>query len=210
MRISSRRFTMSKREQRRWNHACGAHAAGHDLQRARSPPGRTLKPALVARRSAARWIEPRSAAARWQRMPAEPGHNYHRIPPLRDAIPPGHGKIIDRHAPAVIKAAGASPPSSLVVFWLRLAWLSELSLCPPLPLGPHRSGSKAKPPIFLCPAPSCPIGCRNFKKSIKPKHDPFIKTSRMCGSCHTLSLPDRGQKTNGPQPGTGDLPRVAQ
>lgn len=24
---------------------------------------------------------------------------------------------------------------------------------------------------------------------IKPKHDPFIKTSRMCGSCHTINLP---------------------
>jgi hypothetical protein len=32
---------------------------------------------------------------------------------------------------------------------------------------------------------------------IKPKHDPFIKTSRMCGSCHTLSLPIVDKKPMG-------------
>jgi mono/diheme cytochrome c family protein len=29
----------------------------------------------------------------------------------------------------------------------------------------------------------------NNSLGIKPKHDPFIKTSRMCGSCHTINLP---------------------
>jgi hypothetical protein len=32
---------------------------------------------------------------------------------------------------------------------------------------------------------------------IKPKHDPFIKTSRMCGSCHTINLPVVDQKPMG-------------
>ncbi|HKP01899.1 MAG TPA: cytochrome P460 family protein [Chthoniobacterales bacterium] len=31
----------------------------------------------------------------------------------------------------------------------------------------------------------------------KPKHDPFIKTSRMCGSCHTIDLPVVDQKPIG-------------
>src|SRR6202521_672072 len=29
----------------------------------------------------------------------------------------------------------------------------------------------------------------NNALGIKPKHDPFIKTSRMCGSCHTIDMP---------------------
>ena len=32
---------------------------------------------------------------------------------------------------------------------------------------------------------------------IKPKHDPFIKTSRMCGSCHTINLPVVDKKPMG-------------
>lgn len=37
----------------------------------------------------------------------------------------------------------------------------------------------------------------NNALGIKPKHDPFIKTSRMCGSCHTINLPVVDQKPMG-------------
>ena len=37
----------------------------------------------------------------------------------------------------------------------------------------------------------------NNALGIKPKHDPFIKTSRMCGSCHTIDLPVVDQKPIG-------------
>ena len=29
----------------------------------------------------------------------------------------------------------------------------------------------------------------NNSLGIKPKHDPYIKSSRMCGNCHTINLP---------------------
>jgi hypothetical protein len=37
----------------------------------------------------------------------------------------------------------------------------------------------------------------NNALGIKPKHDPFIKSSRMCGSCHTINLPVVDQKPIG-------------
>ena len=29
----------------------------------------------------------------------------------------------------------------------------------------------------------------NNALGVKPKHDPYVKTARMCGSCHTINLP---------------------
>ncbi|HWS85851.1 MAG TPA: cytochrome P460 family protein [Pyrinomonadaceae bacterium] len=48
----------------------------------------------------------------------------------------------------------------------------------------------------------------NNALGIKPKHDPYIKSSRMCGSCHTINLPvvdwkppaRRGNEAVGPRP----------
>jgi hypothetical protein len=48
----------------------------------------------------------------------------------------------------------------------------------------------------------------NNSLGIKPKHDPYIKSSRMCGSCHTINLPvvdwkppaRRGNEAAGPRP----------
>jgi hypothetical protein len=37
----------------------------------------------------------------------------------------------------------------------------------------------------------------NNALGIKPKHDPYIKSSRMCGSCHTIDLPVVDQKPMG-------------
>lgn len=50
----------------------------------------------------------------------------------------------------------------------------------------------------------------NNALGIKPKHDPYIKSSRMCGSCHTINLPvldwkpptPRGTGAEGPRPVT--------
>ena len=48
----------------------------------------------------------------------------------------------------------------------------------------------------------------NNALGIKPKHDPYIKSARMCGSCHTINLPvvdwkppgGSGNKAEGPRP----------
>jgi hypothetical protein len=37
----------------------------------------------------------------------------------------------------------------------------------------------------------------NNALGVKPKHDPYIKTARMCGSCHTINLPVVDQKPAG-------------
>jgi mono/diheme cytochrome c family protein len=37
----------------------------------------------------------------------------------------------------------------------------------------------------------------NNALGVKPKHDPYIKSSRMCGSCHTINLPVVDQKPAG-------------
>lgn len=50
----------------------------------------------------------------------------------------------------------------------------------------------------------------NNALGIKPKHDPYIKSARMCGSCHTINLPvvdwkepvRRGTAAEGPRPST--------
>jgi len=50
----------------------------------------------------------------------------------------------------------------------------------------------------------------NNALGIKPKHDPYIKSARMCGSCHTINLPvvdwkppaGRDNKAEGPRPVT--------
>jgi hypothetical protein len=50
----------------------------------------------------------------------------------------------------------------------------------------------------------------NNALGIKPKHDPYIKSARMCGSCHTINLPvvdwkqptPRGTGAEGPRPVT--------
>ncbi|HEV2762977.1 MAG TPA: cytochrome P460 family protein, partial [Pyrinomonadaceae bacterium] len=50
----------------------------------------------------------------------------------------------------------------------------------------------------------------NNSLGIKPKHDPYIKSSRMCGSCHTINLPvvdwkppgGNENKAEGPRPVT--------
>lgn len=50
----------------------------------------------------------------------------------------------------------------------------------------------------------------NNSLAIKPKHDPYIKSARMCGSCHTINLPvvdwkppaRKGNDAEGPRPVT--------
>jgi hypothetical protein len=50
----------------------------------------------------------------------------------------------------------------------------------------------------------------NNALAIKPKHDPYIKSARMCGSCHTINLPvvdwkppaRKGNDAEGPRPVT--------
>ena len=53
----------------------------------------------------------------------------------------------------------------------------------------------------------------NNALGIKPKHDPYIQTSRMCGNCHTINLPlmdNPKADPNTPHLGAGDVCGVAQ